>query len=57
MRYFHQKASNRRQKNGIQGLFDATGVWHSNAEDIEHVVVDYFTSIFTSNGDSPCEEI
>lgn len=41
-RYFHQKPSNHRRKNNLQGLFDANGNWCTSAGDIEQVVVDYF---------------
>lgn len=56
-RYFHQKASNRRQKNSIKGLFDANNTWCVSSGDIEQVVVDYFSFMFKSNGEFPCDVI
>lgn len=50
-RYFHQKASNRRQKNNIKGLFDKSGNWLTSPGDIEQIVVSYFTSMFNSKGE------
>lgn len=29
-KFFHQRASNRRRKNRIKGLFDAVGVWQED---------------------------
>ncbi|KAM1723207.1 hypothetical protein ACFX11_021819 [Malus domestica] len=56
-RYFLQKISNRRQKNSIKGLFDANNTWCISSGDIEKVVVDYFSSMFKSNGEFPCDVI
>ncbi|KAM1310088.1 hypothetical protein ACFX15_006490 [Malus domestica] len=55
--YFHQKASNCYRKNCIKGLLDANGVWCTTSGDIEQVVVKYFTSMFTSSGESLCDAI
>ena len=35
--FFHTKASNRKQRNWIQGLEDDNGVWQEGLDDIEHV--------------------
>lgn len=45
-KYFHQKASNRRKKNTIKGLFDSHGVWHDSENGIENVVLQYFDNMF-----------
>lgn len=45
-KYFHRKASNRRAKNKLQGLFDSQGVWQETDVGIEGVVVEYFTNMF-----------
>ncbi|XP_062014569.1 uncharacterized protein LOC133731138 [Rosa rugosa] len=47
-RFFHKKASHRRQKNKIKGLFNATGTWQESKVGIDGVVLDYFQSIFSS---------
>lgn len=49
MRQFHQKASNRRWKNTIKGLFDESGTWCTSFGDIEQIVIRYFTSMFNSD--------
>jgi len=48
--FFHAKASYRHQRNLILGLCDAEGVWQEDDQRIENIVVDYYTSIFKSNG-------
>ncbi|XP_062015245.1 uncharacterized protein LOC133731834 [Rosa rugosa] len=47
-KYFHRKASNRRAKNRIQGLFDDDGVWQNTEKGITGVVLDYFCSMYTA---------
>ena len=47
--FFHTKASNRKQRNWIQGLEDDNGVWQEGLDDIEHVATQYFSSLFTSS--------
>ena len=48
--FFHQKASNRQQRNLIKGLCDEIGVWHEDDHTMEEIVLDYFSSIFQTNG-------
>ena len=48
--FFHQKASNRKQRNLIKGLCDEIGVWHEDDHTMEEIVLDYFSSIFQTNG-------
>ena len=48
--FFHAKALHRHQINLILGLCDAEGVWQEDDQRIENIVVDYYTSIFKSNG-------
>ena len=47
--FFHTKASNRKQRNWIQGLEDDNGAWQEGLDDIEHVATQYFSSLFTSS--------
>ncbi|XP_023891658.1 uncharacterized protein LOC112003691 [Quercus suber] len=47
--FFHTKASNRKQRNWIQGLEDENGLWQEWLDDIEHVAPQYFSSLFTSS--------
>lgn len=47
-KFFHRKASNRRAKNKLVGLFDVNGVWQSCEVGMEGVVLDYFRSMYTA---------
>ena len=47
--FFHQKASNRKDRNSIQGIYDATGQWQDDIHTIENIILDYFETIFRSN--------
>uniref|UniRef100_A0A803PKW7 CCHC-type domain-containing protein n=1 Tax=Cannabis sativa TaxID=3483 RepID=A0A803PKW7_CANSA len=49
-RYFHQKATSRRKKNRIKGLFDKNLQWMSTKEDIERTICDYFQELFEAPG-------
>ena len=48
--FFHQKTSNRNEKNSIPGITDENGVWQEDDLAVERVILDYFTSIFRTNG-------
>lgn len=48
-KYFHAKASARRKRNQIFGLFDDKGSWVSADEDIEGIISDYFSSLYASS--------
>lgn len=54
--YFHRKASQRKRKNCIKGLFDKHDVWHEKKEDLHIIVSDYFTELFTTDAPSEFEE-
>ncbi|XP_010684899.1 uncharacterized protein LOC104899410 [Beta vulgaris subsp. vulgaris] len=47
--YFHHKASQRKKRNLIHGIFDGGGRWQTEGEEIECVVERYFQEIFTSS--------
>jgi hypothetical protein len=47
-RFFHQKASQRRRKNKIEGIRDSLGNDHTEQEDIEQIFVEHFKTLFTS---------
>lgn len=47
--FFHRKASNRRRKNTIHGLFDNQCQWFEDDDGLEHVVTSYFTDMFSAN--------
>ncbi|XP_062028440.1 uncharacterized protein LOC133744325 [Rosa rugosa] len=47
-KFFHRRASNRKQKNKIKGLFDDNGVWQTSSNGIEDVVMKYFQQVYAS---------
>ena len=55
-KFFHQKASNRKKKSEIKGLFNSAGVWCDDDESIEDVVVDYYSNLFTSSNPSDFDD-
>lgn len=46
IKFFYRKASNRRAKNRLIGLFDHQGVWQSSEYGMEDVVLNYFSTMF-----------
>ena len=48
--FFHQKASNRKQKNFIEGLTNEHGIWQTDDQSMEQITLGYFSNIFHSNG-------
>ena len=47
-KYFHHKATQRKKRNYVKGLYDDHGNWREDGDDIEEIFSSYFTSIFTS---------
>ncbi|XP_075654904.1 uncharacterized protein LOC142625081 [Castanea sativa] len=56
-RFFHVKASNRNLKNLIEGMEDGSGIWQTSLEAIERIVIDYFSSLFTTSNPSNIERV
>ncbi|KAK9931693.1 hypothetical protein M0R45_018961 [Rubus argutus] len=52
-KYFHRKASNRRAKNMIKGLFDSDGVWQDSDIGLENIVLNYFYNMFRAGAPHP----
>ena len=48
-KFFHQRATQRKRKNQIRGVFNKTGDWCSDEEQIADTVVEYFQDLFTSS--------
>ena len=48
--FFHQKASNQKDRNSIRSICDATGQWQEDDHTTENIILDYFETIFRSNG-------
>ena len=55
-KYFHSKASQRRQRNFIKGIWDSQQNWVEEINDIVGVAMNYFESLFTSAGCDQMEE-
>lgn len=49
--FFHCKAS-QQKNNFIRGPFDGSGYWHEEDDDLEGVVSEYFSSLFSSSSPS-----
>ncbi|XP_057247417.1 uncharacterized protein LOC130589838 [Beta vulgaris subsp. vulgaris] len=48
-KYFHHKASQRKLRNFIHGLYDKRGVWRDDEEDVGWVIENYYNNLFTSS--------
>ena len=46
-KFFHQRASQQKRKNHINGIFDSRGNWCVDEDDIARVAKDYFQWLFT----------
>ena len=47
-KYFHQRASQWRKKNTIEGMHDTNGVWCTNIREIANIVEAYYKGLFTT---------
>lgn len=47
-KYFHHKASQRKARNWIRGLYDKDGVWREDMQEVEDVTVDFYKNLFDS---------
>ncbi|KAL4367405.1 hypothetical protein GQ457_05G022140 [Hibiscus cannabinus] len=47
--FFHAKASARKKKNAIVGLYDCNGYWQTSTTEVLHVASVYFVSLFSAN--------
>ncbi|KAL4282979.1 hypothetical protein GQ457_16G017860 [Hibiscus cannabinus] len=47
--FFHAKASARKKKNAILGLYDSNGSWQTSTTEVLRVGSDYFVSLFSAN--------
>ena len=50
--FFHAKATNRKQRNTIHGICDPDGSWQEDDQQVENIMVGYFTDIFSTQGDT-----
>lgn len=56
-RFFHQRATNRRRRNLLKGLFNEAGVWCSEENAMEDIVVNDFSGLFTSSNPLTIDEV
>lgn len=47
--FFHQRATNKKKKNSLKGLKDKQGVWKTDEEEVEAIVLSYYTYLFKSS--------
>ena len=56
-RFFHSKASQRRRRNYINGLFDDSGSWTTNPTWISTTILNFYQQLFTSSNSSGFETV
>ena len=56
-KFFHQRASQRKRKNHINGIFDSRGNWCEDENNIARVAEDYFQWLFSSAHPSHNERV
>lgn len=54
-KFFHATTTQRRRKNRIEGLRDPDGSWHEDKGEIEHMILDYFSEIYSTEQSSAQE--
>ncbi|KAL8493015.1 hypothetical protein ACS0TY_024285 [Phlomoides rotata] len=55
-KFFHKIASGRQKRNFVMGIRDENGILRSERGEMEKVFVDYFSGLFTTNGQLDMEE-
>ena len=55
--FFHTKATQRRRRNSIKGLFEEAGQWCTNQNQIVDIAVNYYQHLFTSSNPDNLEEV
>ena len=56
-KFFHSKASSRYHRNTIEGLFDEEDVWQEDAKKVKHIVLNYYSDLFTSSNPTDFQEL
>lgn len=56
MKFFHRIASGRKKRNQINEITDGLGVRWTEEDDIERVFRDYFSELFTTQGNLDMDE-
>ena len=55
--FFHSKASQRRRKNYIKGLYDNDGQWCTNPSQVMEIVLEFYQALFTTQNPDNFDEI
>lgn len=55
-KFFHRKASQRRKVNEITKLKDDQGIWWRGEENVEKILIHYFSDLFVSAGPTEVAE-
>ena len=56
-RFFHSKATQRRRRNYVKGLFDADGQWTTHPGHVVDTIVGFYQNLFTSSNPNGFEDI
>ena len=48
-RFFHSKASQRRRRNYIKGLFDSSGQWTTQPNQVVNTAINIYQQLFTTS--------
>lgn len=57
MKFFHQRASQRRRKNNIEGVDDRFGEWQTEEDQIAKIAEQYYKQLYTSTNSMDVEEV
>ena len=49
MKFFHAMTTQRQRHNKIEGLWGADGAWHEEKEEVEQIILEYFSEIFSTS--------
>ena len=56
-KYFHNRASERRRKNAILGLWNENGIWCESKESVAATAISYFENIYTTTNPTRIAEV
>jgi hypothetical protein len=56
-KYFHCQATYRKRRNYIHGIRDQFGDWQTRDDDVEHTIVEYYKTLFTTSQPGQFDEI
>ena len=56
-KFFHQRASQRRRTNNIEGLHNNDGIWQTRGDEVANIVEGYYKNLFTSSNSLEMEKV